>query len=433
MKISFRHGILRYQKDSVGNAIFLQKSSGGSTIDLVVSPDPTIITIAHRESNYLVEEGKTTQKAWSGFTSNVDYWLYVDIDLLTGARTFGQTQTAPSYGLKAPVGPVVDQHWFDTNSNVMCMKVWNGSTWAEKLRLFLAKYKQGSIIEAFQYGSQINVTKQSDAGFILFDNEGKPVKRFYRRDSGEFFTTSSIFTTQTAKAINVSLDALNATVAAAEPIPAFSLVTRDAESGFVRLASYKDVSKPAIGIVQEDFYDGEVGIYTQAGYVYNEQWNWKAAPGTLLFLGENGAIVSTPPQQHSIQLIGEVVTSNTIKLNIQQTIQYDDPLFTQYQNLIPILLDKSTGKYVAASYNTGGGNGGGGDGSLIGYRHTQAVASEVWLVQHNKANINFICQVFDAQGVEITPEKTELHDINTITVTFAAPQDGFVNVIFFEQ
>lgn len=62
---------------------------------------------------------------------------------------------------------------------------------------------------------------QSDAGFILYDAEGKPVKRFYRRDSGEFFTTSSIFTTQTAKSVNVSLDAVNMTVIAAEPIPAF--------------------------------------------------------------------------------------------------------------------------------------------------------------------------------------------------------------------
>lgn len=429
MKIPFRQGILRYQKDSVGNAKFLQKSNGGSSIDLVVSPDPTIITIAHRESNYIIEEGKTTLAAWTGFTSGTDYWLYVDIDLLTGARTFASTKFAPTFGLKSPTSPVIDMHWYDTNPTVMCMKVWNGTIWTEKLRVFVAKYKQGSIIEPNAYGTQINITASVDAGFILFDNEGKPVKRFYRRDAGEFFTTTSIFTTQTAKSVNVSLDAVNMTIAAAEPMPAFSLVTRDAEDGFVRLANYKDASKPAIGLIQEDFYDGEVGIYTQNGYVHNEQWNWTQVPGTLLFLGENGALTALPTQSHTIQLVGEIVSRHCIRLNIQEPIQYDDPSYTQYQNLIPILLDKVTGKYVASKT---GFTGGGGGSNTTGYRHNQTVPDTLWTVQHNKQSEYFICQVFDMNGDEIATEKTEVHDINTIMITFADPQDGFVNVVFFE-
>ena len=146
MKIPFRQGILRYQKDSIGNAVFLQKSNGGSSIDLVVSPDPTIVTIAHRTSNYLVEEGKTTPSAWTGFVSGQDYWLYLDIDLLTGERTFGSVKTAPTYGLKSPTSPAIDQHWFDTNATVMCMKIWSGSVWIEKLRVFVAKYKSGCLL-----------------------------------------------------------------------------------------------------------------------------------------------------------------------------------------------------------------------------------------------------------------------------------------------
>lgn len=432
MKIPFRQGILRYQKDSIGNAVFLQKSNGGSSIDLVVSPDPTIVTIAHRTSNYLIEEGKTTQQAWTGFVSGQDYWLYIDIDLLTGARTFGSIKTAPTYGTKSPTSPAIDQHWFDTNAAVMCMKLWNGSVWVEKLRVFVAKYKSGSIIEPNAYGTQVNISESVDAGFILFDNEGKPLKRFYRRDAGEFFTTTSIFSTQTAKAINVSLDAVNMTVAAAEPIPAFSLVTRDAEDGFVRLANFKDASKPAIGLVQEDFYDGEVGIYTQAGYVYNEQWNWTQRPGTLLFLGDKGQITPIPTQSHTIQLVGEVVSPNTIKLNIQQPIQYDDISYTEYQNLIPLLLDKATGKYVASKAGFTGGSGGGDGGGSVGYRHNQIVPDTIWTITHNKRSEYFVSQIFDADGEEMAVEKTEVHDINTIIVTFASPQDGFANVIFFE-
>ena len=433
MKIPFRQGILRYQKDSIGNAVFLQKSYGGSSIDLIVSPDPTIVTIAHRTSNYLIEEGKTTLSAWTGFTSGQDYWLYIEIDLLTGARSFDSTKIAPTYGIKPPSNPVIDQHWFDTNPTVMCMKKWSGSVWIEKLCVFVAKYKSGAIIQAETYGTQINATASVDAGFILFDNEGKPLKRFYRRDAGEFFTTTSTFSTQTAKATNVSLDAVNMTIAAAENIPAFSLVTRDEETGHVRLASYKDPSRPAVGLVQEDFYDGEVGIYTQAGYVYNEQWNWTQAPGTLLFLGDKGQIATLPTQSYTIQLIGEVISKNTIKLNIQQPIQYDDASYTEYQNLIPILLDKATGKYVASKAGfTGGSNGGGSGAKNVGYRHEQLVADTIWTISHNKLSEFFVCQIFDATGEEIATEKTEVHDINTIIVTFASPQDGFANVIFFE-
>lgn len=411
--------------------MFLQKSDGGSAIDLVVSPDPTIVTIAHRNSNYLIEEGQTTSRAWTGFAPGTDYWLFIDIDLSTAARTFGWITTEPSAGLKSPQSPVIDQHWFDTNANVMCMKVWNGTAWAEKLRVFVAKYRSGSIIEPNAYGTQIGVARQSDAGFILFDADGKPVKRFYRRDAGEFFTTSSIFTTQTAKSVNVSLDAVNQTVVAAEPIPAFSLVSRDTRDGFVRLADYTDVNRPAVGLVQEDFYDGEIGIYTQTGYVFNEQWNWTEAPGTLLFLGINGQLSTTPTQTKTIQIVGEIVGPQNIKLNIQQPIQYDDPVYTQYQNLIPMLLDKVTGKYVAAHIYTN--TSGGGNGSSVGYRHNQGVEDTIWTVAHMKNSVNFICQVFDTNGDEIVAEKTTVHDINTIIVTFAAPQAGFVNVIFFED
>lgn len=432
MKIPFRHGILRYQKDSIGNAKFLQKSNSGSSIDLVISPDPTIIAIAHRESNYLIEEGMTTPFAWGGFVSGVDYWLYIDINLLTGARTFGSAAYAPVFGPKSPIDPEPDMHWYDTNLNVMCMKVWNGTIWIEKLRVFVAKYKSGSIIEPLGYGSQIGINTTVDAGFILFDNEGKPVKRFYRRDAGEFFTTTSIFTTQTAKAVNISLDAVNMTVIAAEPLPAFSLVTRDENDGYVRLADFRDVKKRAIGIVQEDFYATEVGIYTQSGYVYNEQWNWTQAPGTLLFLGHNGELTTIPTQTRMIQMIGEIVNNHSIKLNIQEPIQYDDPAYTEYQNLIPLLLDKVTGKYVASNTGFTGGPGGGDAGSTVGYRHDQYQLDTIWTVSHNKHSAFFVCQVFDIDGNEIVAEKTEVLDLNTIMITFAEPQDGFVNVIFFE-
>lgn len=433
MKIPFRHGIMRFQKDSVGNPLFLQKSNGGSSIDLVASPDPTVITIAHRGSNYLFEESKTVPAAWSGFESNVTKWMYIDINLMTARRTFGTTNVEPTYGDKSPINPPLDQHWFDTNLNVMCMKVWNGEHWVEKIRLFVASYRTGAILDAYDYGTQINIREQCDAGFILFDPEGKPVKRYHKRDGGEFFTTSSIFTTHTAKAVNISLDAINMTVIAAEPMPAFSLVSRDNEDGHVRLATYTKSSHPAIGMIQEDFHDGEVGIYTQAGYVYNELWNWTERAGTLLFLGENGQLTVTPTQTRMLQVVGEIASQTSIRLNIQPPIMYDDPVYTQYQNLIPMLLDKVTGRYIAAHiYPTRDGSSGINTTSE-GFRHNQHAPDVVWTIMHAKSSVNFICQLFDENGDEIIPERTNVQDLNTLVITFVSPQSGFANMIFFTQ
>lgn len=430
MKIPFRQGILRYQRDSVGTATFLQKSNGGSSIDLVVSPDPTIVTIAHRSSNYLIEEGKTTASAWSGFVSGQDYWLFLEIDLLTGQRNFGSTKLAPTYGMAAPANPATDQHWYDTTLSTMCMKVFNGTIWVEKLRVFVAKYKGGAIIEPYAYGSQVNILTSSDCGFVLFDNEGKPLKRFYRRDAGEFFTTSSIFTTHTAKAVNISLDAINSTVAASEPIPAFSLVSRSPEDGYIQLATYTNASRVAVGIVQEDFYDGEIGIYTQAGYVTNEQWNWTKAPGSLIFLGANGVVVDEPTQLTSIQIVGEIVSPRTIKLDIKAPIFFDDSSNTDYQNLVNVMLDKVTGKFIATK-SEGGGGGEPGE-STKGYRHVVGVPADEWTIAHNRDSANVVVQVQDTDGNVIYPDEITVQDLNTIVVTFASPQDGVANVVFFE-
>ena len=81
MKIQFRQGIIRYQRDSNGNQTYLQKASGGASINLMANTDPTLVTIAQRNSNYLVEERVTVLDAWSGFSAGVNYWLYIDVDL----------------------------------------------------------------------------------------------------------------------------------------------------------------------------------------------------------------------------------------------------------------------------------------------------------------------------------------------------------------
>ena len=87
MKVSFRQGILRHQTDSNNNPLFLQKN--GETVNLYVSPDPTIFTATFGMAEYLVTEPTTIISAWAGpFPMGTDYWLYWDISTTTGVRTF---------------------------------------------------------------------------------------------------------------------------------------------------------------------------------------------------------------------------------------------------------------------------------------------------------------------------------------------------------
>lgn len=351
MKISFRQGIIRYQRDPSGLATFLKKSSGSGSgaVDLVTANDPFILTFAYRSANYLHEESKTIPRAWSGFESNVDYWLFVDLDMVTGQRTFGYTKVQPSSGHVAPVAPTLDEHWFDVVA--MTQKVWNGISWSPRTRVFVAKYAAGSILLAESFGSQVGVNTSNDAGFILFDADGYPVRQHHKRKSFEFLTTASIFNTVTAKAINVSLDAICTAVRASEPIPAFSLVAYDAKAdneAVIKAADSQVRGEYAIGIIQEDFWADETGIITQHGYIHNEQWNFNDAPGSILFLGVDGHITTSPAQTGFIQRIGEVVSNQCIRLDIQPAIRYVDDVTVDYNNLIPVAMDKVTGEPVMA-------------------------------------------------------------------------------------
>lgn len=357
MKISFRQGIVRYQRDPNGGAAtFLKKSLNGTAIDLIAFNDPTIVTFAHRGANYLHEEAVTVPRAWTGFRSGVDYWLYIDLDMVTAQRKFAFTTLLPTFGPVAPSNPAIDQHWFDVIAPAM--KVWNGTAWIDRARVFVAQYAAGSTIVPTALGSQVNLNTVNDAGFILFDADGYAVRQHQNRKSSEFLTTSSIFNTVTAKAINMTLDALCVQVKAMEPLPAFSMVARDPngdDGASVRLASSSNTGLYTIGMVQEDFGAEEQGIITQQGYVANEQWNWVDAPGSPLYLGVNGTITTTAPQTGLLQRIGEIVSPRMIYLNIGIATRYVDSHAVDYANIVPVVINKNTGEQmIAPNYDQAG-------------------------------------------------------------------------------
>lgn len=426
MKISFRQGIIRYQKDKAGNQTFLQRASVGNAINLMAITDPTVVTIAQRRNNYIIEERVSVPNAWTNFTAGIDYWLYIDVDMITGQRSFGSSTFAPTYGPIAPSAPQLGQHWFDTNSLVMCMKVYNGTNFAEVLRVFVAKYQQGATIIPMAIGSQIANNTPSDAGTILFDSEGNPVRKMLSRTQNEFFTTASIFSSTSSKSINVTLDALCTTVTAKEPLPAFSLVCHD-EVGLIKLADCSTHDRVAVGIVQEDFYRDETGIYTAQGYVYNEAWNWTDAPGTPVFLGNNGAVVVTPSQYHTIQQVGEIVSPTQIRLDLGPSLQYDS-ITTDYKNLVPVALDKTTGQYIVTSVDIADEA----SDKKPGYLHLQNSLATKWTVNHRRGSFRYLIQLFDETGSVIMPDAIKTIDGNNIEVTFIRAQAGHAAVVFFD-
>lgn len=322
MRLSFRQGIARYQTDVLSTPSFLQKSvDSGLFVDLIVSPDPTIVAFAHRSSNYIVEEVKTVKNAWGPFSTTQTVYLYWDINLLTGELTRGSTFFPPMYAGMGPLSPVIDQHWFDTAEAVM--RVWNGNKWVEKIRVFAAFLSSGTIIHPFPLGSQAGIVGDFEGGNLVLDAYNKPL----RQSDGSFVTsvTSMIIVNGAAKKVKFEAEVLSGM--AAEPAPKFSLVQMRAGRRIVLARSTEYLSRIA-GVVLEDLYTNEVGFITTEGLVRNESWNWPdSSVNRPVFCGPNGEITTTPPTSGVLQVAGFVYDTDSIYMNIFPPIVLEDLTF----------------------------------------------------------------------------------------------------------
>ena len=319
MKLSFRQGIARHQTDSNGNPTFLQKSATGQFIDLVISPDPTVIVFAHREGTYVVEELKTIHNAWGPITGSQTMYLYWDVNLLTGVLTRGITLLAPLYTSVSPVNPQVDQHWFDTVSNTMM--VWNGSKWIEKVRCFAGYITSGSIIHPYKIGSQAGLVGNFEGGNIVLDSFGMPL----RQSNGCFVTTVTWLNIVNLGTVTARLDSPLLSGLAAEELPKYSLIQLQPGRRMV-LARSTDYRTRVSGIVVEDLYEGEISRVVSEGLVYNSDWSF-ADPqiNKPIFCGGTGQITTTPPSTGSCQQVGFVYDRDCIFMDIQQPVILDDP------------------------------------------------------------------------------------------------------------
>lgn len=316
MFINFRQGIVRHQE----SPSFLSLSGGN--VNLNASTDPTIITFAHGNSDYLFTENVSISAAWAGpFIIGSDYWLYWDIDTITGLRSFGYTDVDPfspanGYGSTLPSSPSTNQHFFLTTERKM--KVYSGGRWSDVIRVFAGKLANGAILEPFTVGSQIGSTQQLNVGAILFDDAGNAVKRFDRFGRGEFLTTESNLNAQSNELNNFKLETLQVDGKAIEPLPKYHAVSWKGPKQ-LGIASYSSPNYPCVGIAIEDIVANEVGKFITHGFVTNtDSWNWSEAPNTPIWVGLSGEITTSVPQTISLQRVGHIVSPDTVFIEISE-------------------------------------------------------------------------------------------------------------------
>lgn len=322
MRLNFRHGLVRYQTDGANHPIFLQKN--GSYIDMYVFPDPTVFTIAHFDQNYLFTENVTVNHAWGPFVVGTNYWLYWDIDLLTGQLTRSYTLVDPVFQTNEPASPTQDQHWYDKTNFVM--KVREGSRWVEKLRCFAAKYQNGTTIIPYSLGTQIGISNViTHAGFPLFDDANLPIQRFRKDRKGVFIHTEMPLASQWSRLSNFVVGAAIIQATATENIDVYQPVAYTGPNK-IGLAKTITPNQPAIGIASENMVPGEIRSFITSGYVENENWNWDVGDtepaGTPIFVSSTGTLTTSPPQSFSIQQIASVVDKKVILVDIKPLIHY---------------------------------------------------------------------------------------------------------------
>ncbi len=327
MNTTFRNGMIKRQSDTVGNPTFLQLTGSGD-LNLIVSPDPTIITFAQGNANYTFVENQTVNAAWGPFTGgDPTAWCFWDIDLRTGLRTFGITNFEPIVDDTEPSAPATDQHWFNTVQNAMF--VYNGARFVQKIRLFSTKVTNGSILQVFPLGTQVNINGKFLSGFVLFDEDSRPVKKLQNFGLGEFIHTESELASQFTKVANFKLEGLLSQAEATENIPKNFAVAYVGEgtppetAGKIALARNTEPCFPAIGIATEDMVPGEVRSFITQGYVKDDLFDFTGKnPGQPIFVGPTGELTFDVPQQDSVQRIGIVADVQTMLVDVRQILIY---------------------------------------------------------------------------------------------------------------
>ena len=327
MKVNFRQGIAKYQQDSNGTPIFLQRSNDGQYVGLVVAPTPTLIVFAHRDATYLVEESKSVPTAWGPLTGTATKYLYWDVSMLNGALTRGFTLRAPIYSSIQPQSPLLDQHWFDTVNRIF--RVWNGKTWVERVRCFAGMITSNAVITPQPLGSQAGINGNFEAGQIILDAFGTPLRQRNPADppsvNAQFVTTTTWLNVLGTSNTQVRVEQQLMYGMAIEEMARFSVVQLRPGKRLV-LARSTDYTTRAAGLILNDMNENDAGAVVTSGLVQNASWNWPASSiNRPIFFDSTGQLTITPPQTGVVQQLGFVYDTTAIWIDIKQPVVLDIP------------------------------------------------------------------------------------------------------------
>ena len=316
MKFNFRQGVQDAPIVS-GDPSFLEYNNANNTINVIVGTDLVRATAAWKDVNYLIEERENSVDRWGPFLVFGTFYLYWDINLATGAVTRGFTDQAPTYGLTEPSAPEIDQHWFDTNVNIM--KVWDGVLWRQKVRVFAATYQSGGhVITEFDLGSQVGIFTNGtqeiwfDHGYILYGIDQKAIKN---SDGSMVTTVVPLNTYHGTFSSPIRLELSNSTYLAGESLPAFSAIAAWGD-GTIVTASGGNIDRQPIGIVTIPAVLGDPVDVVFSGIVYNDQWNWDALEGSDIFCDGTGLLFQGPPSTTGYARIGTILDYRSILVDI---------------------------------------------------------------------------------------------------------------------
>jgi hypothetical protein len=316
MQITFRQGIVASQ--TLPPYIVLK--NGNVAID--VSKSALKVAFSHGFANYLYTESVSINNAWTGpFLSSQNYWLYWNIDLITGLRTFGYTKVNPAFGESFPTSPTIDQHFFNTTE--MKMYYFNGQAWVECIRVFAGSIQAGKIL-TLSLGTQVNVHASCSAGDILFDVLKDPLKRFVDDGTFVFLTSDDVLPPLNFNEASFKINELNVSGKATMNIPKYYGVISQGKDTLgnilIAKASYFNIDSPAFGITIDQLNPGDVRQLITSGFLQDGSWYWDVPPLTPLYIGGDGEISTFTQNAFSNQRIGYVVNLNTIYVSIGQQV-----------------------------------------------------------------------------------------------------------------
>jgi len=292
VNINFIQGIISYPV--TGNLQSFMKKTG-SYVSFIADNGNTDIALAHGDTNYLLSESVNTPNAWGPLQSNVDYWLYWDINTTTGERSYGFTELEPLYSASRPFTASDDQHWFDTVGKKMYVR--QQSAWREVIRTFAAKvntstfFPLGMGFNLRPYaGSQVELFHPDTlVGRIIVDAVGRPI----RRENGTFFTTEDDFFVEGSPINTIRLESSILTATATQNIARHQVV-KFSDFDKVTPAGYNDTETTAIAIAMEDAIQNATITLCVQGRIENPLWTW-AQVGLPLWIGTGGDLVLTDP------------------------------------------------------------------------------------------------------------------------------------------